>query len=101
MDSPFPCPSNHTFSPIGAIINLSVPILIRKILLFLFDSHGVHSREIFIIKPAYRIGTLALLGGISGCAVFRSGSPLGSDLGAILGILIRAIIDNLQIRKAR
>ena len=53
------------------------------------------------MKPAYWIGILALVGGIIGYALFRSSGPLGSGLGAIIGVLIGAIIYDLQTRKAK
>ena len=53
------------------------------------------------MKPAYWIGILALVGGIIGYALFRSSGPLGSGLGAILGVLIGAIIYNMQTCKPK
>ena len=84
------------FSLIGAIIKRSAPILILKILFILLKN-----KETFSMKPAYWIGILALVGGVIGYALFRSSGPLGSGLGAILGVLIGAIIYDLQTRKAK
>ena len=84
------------FSPIGAIIIRSGPILILKILCILLKN-----KEIFSMKPAYWIGILALVGGVIGYAIFRSSGPLGSGLGAIIGILVGTIIYNMQTRKPK
>jgi uncharacterized membrane protein (UPF0136 family) len=51
------------------------------------------------MKPAYWIGILALAGGIIGYAIFRSSGWLGTGIGIIVGILIGAIIYNIQARK--
>ena len=84
------------FSPIGAIIIRSGPILILEILCILLKN-----TEIFSMKPAYWIGILALVGAVIGYAVFRSSGWLGAGLGAVIGILVGAIIYTMQTRKPK
>ena len=53
------------------------------------------------MKPAYWIGILALVGAVIGYAVFRSSGWLGAGLGAVIGILVGAIIYTMQTRKPK
>jgi hypothetical protein len=49
------------------------------------------------MKRAYWVGILALAGGITGYAFFRSIGWLGTGIGVVLGILLGAVLNSMRI----
>lgn len=54
-----------------------------------------------MVKPAYWIGILAILGAITGYIMFRTTGWLGSGIGAVVGIVIGALLYSMLTREAK